>query len=91
MCVCVRALTQDIKGGQYVKLHPFVEMGVHERKAEGSGLLPLQTPDLKLHFKDFFSLTGFQLPLNFPDERSSIVKLVLKTPEVVKKDHKIGI
>lgn len=84
-------LTQDVKGRQHIKLHPLTKLGGLEDKAEGAGLLPLQTLDLKVHFKGFFSLTGFQLPLNFPNELSSFLELLLKTLEIVKKDHKVGI
>lgn len=84
-------LTQDIKGGQYIKFHPIVDRGGLEHKAECTGVRPFMTLDLKLYGKYFVSLTGFQLVPDFLDELSSALKLLLKTSEVAEEDDEVSI
>ena len=85
------ALTQGIKGRQDIELHRLVEPGGPQHKAESAGILPLPFLDLKLHFKCFLSLTGFQLSLDFFDEFSSALKLFLKTCEIGEEDDEVSI
>ena len=86
------ALTQGIKGGQDIELHLLVELGGPQHKAENAGILPLfEFLDLKLHFKCFLSLTGFQLSPDFFNEFSSALKLFLKTFQIGEEDDEVSI
>ena len=81
------ALTQGIKGGQDIELHRLV--GGPQHKAESAGILLFL--DLKLHFKCFLSLTGFQLFPDFFNEFSSALKLFLKTFQIGEEDDEVSI
>lgn len=84
-------LTQDIKGGQYIKFHPIADLGELEHKAECTGVRPSLILDLKLYGKYFISSMGFQLFPDFLDELSSAIKLLLKTSEVAEEDDEVSI
>ena len=81
------ALTQGIKGGQDIELHRLV--GGPQHKAESAGILLFL--DLKLHFKCFLSLTGFQLYSDFFNELSSALKLFPKTFQIGEEDNEVSI
>ena len=83
------ALTQGIKGRQDIKLHRLVELGRPQHKAESAGILLFL--DLKLHFKSFLSLTGFQLYSDFFNELSSALKLFPKTFQIGEEDNEVSI
>ena len=87
----MHGLSQGIKGGQDIKLYPLAEQGGSQHEAESTPLPLSLLLDLKLHFKFFLSLTGFQLSPNFLDESYSVLKVLLKTCEIGEEDDEVSI
>lgn len=85
------ALTQDVVGGQHIKVHLRLGREALEREAEGAGVPDSGFLDLEAHGKPSLLLTCFQLSSDFLDELRSAIELLLKACEGAEEDHEVGV